>query len=234
MNGLIEDTEEPQANHRNILKKIELYNKILQLESCLEIYFRLLINGKTTPAELRNKLSQSRATVFRNLALLLEADLITRESDEDVEDKRYMQVYRVKKPLNVFAKIAITKELEEHADRVNKKELLEQWKKILNQLPAIFMNVTTSIFVDQQEKEEGITPVARPVDGVIDKSLPCCKVSMFSVFDNEGEEEIFNLFNEFLKNLNLKKVQEKRNLERPMKDPVALSISLVRFKKSKK
>lgn len=65
------------------ISRIPLVTKIINTESCLLIYSYLTLYGKTTPVELRQRINLSKATVFRSLALLTEAGIVSKEMQQE-------------------------------------------------------------------------------------------------------------------------------------------------------
>ncbi|MHA2171824.1 MAG: hypothetical protein ACXAB7_18265 [Candidatus Kariarchaeaceae archaeon] len=208
----------------NRLQKIEQVIRIIETESCLLIYFHLLIFGESTPAELRKNTNLPKTTLFRNLSLLLDAEFVAKYIDDSKDDKRHSTLYYIKTPLREISNLNVDSELENHAHNVTKISIVQHWQSLLPRLPVIFTKLCSTIFLHQDETAKvRMTNRATLIDADL---LSKCNVMLFTLFDAEDNVEIIEHFNQFLQKIDPKKIEPKTE---GMQIPVALSINMLSF-----
>lgn len=195
-----------------------LLNKIVNTDSCLIIYSYLMLFGKTTPAELREITSQSKATMFRNLALLADAGLLNKLVDNSVSDKRYNTSYYVSQEIMKVSKQLSSKKLEKYAKESGKGQIIENWFSTIEALPLKLSRLTSELILlmaGRASEQEGVTcPVVS-------------KMLVFRLADIDNVSEIHQKLIDFVGDFDLRKSSKKRDWKKPLKQPVVLSIGVV-------
>ncbi len=200
------------------LLKMDQLLKILNIESCLRIYSYLMVFGKTTPAELREVTGLSKATMFRNLALLLEAGILKKQEVKSVSDKRYSLHYYIGQNLIESTKKIYSPKLREHAESIGKSDLINTWLSNLETFPYLLNQYTSqAIMMMAQMPQEG-------------SEKSCAVVSKLVIF-RLGDIAKIAKFNERLiklvEDFDLAQTESKRDWKKPLSHPVALSINIV-------
>lgn len=194
-----------------------MVTKIINTESCLLIYSYLTLYGKTTPVELRQRINLSKATVFRSLALLTEAGIVSKEINNQVADKRYSVEYYITETLEEFSKATISEEIKKRAKSQEKLSILEDWLSQLEFLPLVLNQLTSQLMIsvcDGFSSPEG-------------KRKQIVKVLVFRLKEEENYTEFRKKLMDFMREIDAKHSKRKRNMKEPMKNPVAFSISVV-------
>ncbi|UCE10890.1 MAG: MarR family transcriptional regulator [Candidatus Thorarchaeota archaeon] len=200
------------------LRKVRLYTRVGQQESSLQIYSYLMINGKTTAAELRRKTGLSNATVFRSLALLLEAQLVDKEEDPDATDRRYSMHYYITRNIVDVSKKLVTKSLVTFAEMTGKSKTLQAWYQVLEYLP-----LTLNRFTSQYALDIGCTPVD---DDEVEEAR-FVKMMAFCVDSIDDVKTLLMKVQQFVGEYQALQGKEKRNWKSPLANPVVLSVSVV-------
>ncbi len=201
------------------IARIPLLTKIISTESCLILYSYLALYGKTTPAELRQRINLSKATIFRSLAQLTEAEIITREVNNQVTDKRYNVEYYISETLADFSKFSFSKELREYAKSQEKSVILEEWLSQLEFLPLVLNQLTSQLMIS--------TFVPPSSTGA--KKTRIIKTLIFRLKEEENYSEFHKKLIDFVEDVDSKHSEKKRNMKEPMKNPVAFSVSVVAY-----
>jgi predicted transcriptional regulator len=181
------------------------------------IYSYLMLFGKTTPAELREITGQSKATMFRNLSLLTEAELIEKLVDESVSDKRYSTYYYVSKEITKISKQLYSKKLKKFAEESKRGQVIDDWMTTIEALPLKLSRLTSELIMLMAEKssEEGV---------------PCPIVSKMLVFrlaDIDQVSVVHKKLVDFVSGFDSRKSAGKRDWKKPLKRPFVLSIGVV-------
>jgi predicted transcriptional regulator len=200
------------------LTMVELFTRVGQQESSLQIYSYLMLHGKTTAAELRQKTGLSNATVFRSLALLLEAQLVDKEEDPKVADRRYNLHYFITRSLMDISKKLVTRGLVDFAEETGRSEVLQEWYQVLEYLPLTLNRFASQYALDMGciLLESGELQEARFV-----------KMMAFCVDSIEDVETLLTKIQKFMGEYEAMRGKQKRNWKRPLTNPVVLSVSLV-------
>lgn len=196
-----------------------MVTKIINTESCLLIYSYLTLYGKTTPVELRQRINLSKATVFRSLALLTEAGIVSKEINNQVADKRYSFEYYITETLEEFSKATVSEEIKKHAKSQKKLSILEAWLSQLEFLPLVLNQLTSQLMIsvcDDSSRPEG-------------KKKKIIKTLVFRLKEEENYTEFQKKLMDFMREIDAEHSNKKRNLKEPMKNPVAFSISVVAY-----
>jgi hypothetical protein len=200
------------------LERMEHLTKIVKTDSCLLIYSYLMLFGKTTPAELRDVTGQSKATMFRNLSLLTDAGLLSKEEDNSVDDKRYSTNYYVAQEIMKISKQLLSRKLRKHAKESNRSQIVDDWMTIIEALPLKLSRLTSQLI---------LLMAARSLDG---ECVPCPVVSKMLVFrlaDIEQVNVIHKKLVDFVNDFDSRKPAGKRDWKKPLKKPVVLSIGVI-------
>jgi hypothetical protein len=198
------------------LERIPLLTKIANTESCLKIYAYLALYGKTTPAEMRHKMDLSKATIFRSLALLSEARIITKKVNEEIWDKRFQLEYYIKENIVDLIKSSFSDELQKYAETEGKLDVLNEWLYLQEFLPLTLNQVTSQMMISTCESGE---------DG---KSVPIMKTLIFRLREEENYPEFQKKLLEFLRDVE-QSSSEERDMRKAMSNPLAFSISVVAY-----
>ncbi|MHA2286521.1 MAG: hypothetical protein ACXABZ_11705 [Candidatus Thorarchaeota archaeon] len=197
---------------------MELLTKVISLESCLMIYSYLMVFGKTTPSELRDVTGQSKATMFRNLALLSDAGVLKKLEDNSVEDKRYSLHYYLSKNLFDLTKQVYSSKVRDYAISKERSDLITEWLNSIESLPFL-LNQFTSQMIMLMAK--------RPVS---ESDATCHMVSKFLVFrlgDLNQVGELHKRLADFVKDFDSRHADAKRDWKMPLTRPVSMSINVV-------
>lgn len=197
---------------------MQLLTQISNSESSLLIYSYLNLHGKTTPAELREQTGLSKATTFRNLALLTQAGLIEKEEDATVADKRYRLHYYIKQNILELSKTLTSLELREHAVVSGKTEILKDWVFALENLPLALNQLTSKLMLSMRHPAS---------NGLATECQKIVKIMAFRLEDVDDYNELLTALTNFLTDFDTRSSRKPRDWKQPLSQPVALSISAV-------
>jgi len=199
-----------------MLKTMEMVSRIIRIDSCLSIYSYLMLFGKTTPAELREMTGQSKATMFRNLALMSNAGILAHEEDSDVADKRYSQHYYISRNMIEMIKELSSQGLAGYAESRGKASLLATWTRNLEVLPSTLAQRTTQLLISMscREKAKGSSPPA------------IMKLVVFRLGEGGNADDIVKSIQGFVDWFDSKYRSKRRDWRKPIRHPVVLSMSL--------
>ena len=202
---------------RQDFDKIKQLLKIIDTESCLLIYSYLMLFGRATPAKLREVTGISKATVFRNLALLHDAEVLAKE-EVSVSDRRYGLHYYISKNLFDIAKRLYSKKVQKYAVESNNQALLDRWAIALETLPLILNRLTTEL----------ILKVAQlPSEAEPDECVVITKMVAFRVGNIDAAPLIIKEIANLVKTFDTQAGSKKRNWKKPLSKPAAMTVSLV-------
>lgn len=201
------------------LLRIPFLTKIIKTESCLLIYSYLALFGKTTPAELRKRTNLSKATIFRNLSLLTEAGILTKEINDQIIDRRYNLEYYISETLADISKIFFSKRLLKYVESQKKLDTLDNLLSQLEFLPLILNRLTSQLMISTCKY-----PSFRDV-----KQNRVVKTLIFRLKEEENYENFHKKLMDLIEYVDTKKIEKKRNMKEPMKNPVAFSVSIVAY-----
>lgn len=94
----MKSNKEEQQNLIEDINLIEQNLEILSLPSALDIYASLMVKGKMNYEQIKKELPYGKSTIFRNLDKLIDYNLIVREEDKLIDDKRKNTYYYILKP----------------------------------------------------------------------------------------------------------------------------------------
>lgn len=200
------------------LTRMALLTTITQLESCLRIYAYLMLFGKTTPAQLREKTGISKATVFRHLALLSEAGLIDKVEDPGTEDRRFGLHYFVAKPLMEVARGLYSRQLEDYAGATGKTHITDKWSGTLESLPFALAQLSTNLILsccDSASSEDS------------EQSHKVVRMVAFRLRETGDFGQIQERIRQLVAEWDSMPPTKRRDWRRPMQQPMTLLISVV-------
>ncbi len=200
------------------LSKMEQLLKIINIDSCLLIYSYLMVFGKTTPAELRAVTGLSKATMFRNLALLSNAGILKKQDVKDVSDRRYSLHYFLGKNLVELTKKLFSSRLRKHAEASDRTDLVHTWLSTIEVLPLLLNQYTTQAIMLMAEKSQTESEVACPI---------VSKMIIFRLGDISKIGTLNRRIIKLVEDFDSKQVPGKRDYKAPLTHPVALSINVV-------
>lgn len=206
-----------KPNGQEQLEKMVQLSKIMGLDSCLLIYSYLLLFGSTTPAKLREITRLSKATMFRNLALLFDADLIEKEEVESVSDKRYSLHYYISRDLMKETSELSVKSVMDYAQKEGKMEVITKWGIALETLPIALSRHSSQLIMQM---------VQTPTDNVQDDCVVISRFLSFRVDEVEDLSALFHQIHDTIDRFDSMKSSKKRNMKKPIRMPVVMSISL--------
>lgn len=227
-----------EHSFKDKLSSIEKFLKVFKIESCLIIYFYLMIHGKTTPNHLRAELRISKATIFRSLGFLLDAGLVRKEELDYVPDKRSNIFYFVEKPIReILSNINYSPEFEAFVEAQGATKTLNEWKSVGQNSTSIFSNAVAKIFELCQEKEKPTQVIAKAivcencgklhVPKEQDVNYQKRRIQVFTITESP-EDDMFHKLQEFLLSLQLTSDNTIKKGEK-MKKPISLAIDIIEF-----
>jgi len=218
-------------NEEIILENMEKNLKVLEIESCLLIYFYLLVYGKNTPIQIRSDLKISKATFFRSLGFLLDADFVRKDENVTGTDKRYGHIYLPSKGYQEIFEFPITSELQEIAKQKGKSQILTKWENIIKTSPLIFSSILSKIFSLKKHTEPQIKTIT--VNDNSEKSLHIRdqddkrgrRIQVFSLIEASKDDDLFPKIQEFLESLTLSQASPEKGEK--MKKPISFMIDII-------
>lgn len=206
-----------QLDEQKQLERMKRLNKIIRLDSCLLIYSYLLLFGSTTPAKLREITGLSKATMFRNLALLYDAHILDKEELKTASDKRYRLRYFISKDLIKATKEFDVAKLTDFAQEMGKLDIITDWVDTIETLPNMLNQHSSQLILNLSQN---------PSSDAKDDRLVVTKLLSFRVDDVEDLSTLFHHMHEAIGKFDDLKSSKKRNMKKPLRRPVVLSISL--------
>lgn len=202
-----------------MLRTMEKMSRIVRIDSCLSIYSYLMLFGKTTPAELRQVTGQSKATMFRNLALMSDAGILAHEEDSNAPDKRYSQHYYISRNIIEMNKELSSQDLVGYAASHGKAALVSTWANNLEFLPSSLAQHSTQLLISISSREEEKGSSTKAV----------MKVMVFRMGEGANPDDITKSVQDFVNWFDGKYRSKRRDLRKPMQSPVVLSMSIACF-----
>ena len=207
-------------NKLSVTERFEMLEsllKVLETDSCLQIYSYLILFGKTTPAKLREVTGQSKATVFRNLSLLHETEVLDKAEDPNADDKRYNLYYYVKQDILQLVKDIFSSGIEKHAIENSKQDILARWTNAVEALPLALGQFTNQFIMLSASTESTVTDSGR---------VAVAKIISFRVGETDDLANLITQISNLVRTFESRKAKHKRNFKKPLNRPVAMSISL--------
>lgn len=211
-------TISPPLNIDAQLERIALLTRIATLDSCLQIYSFLILFGRTTAAQLRQKTGLSNATVFRSLALLSEAGIVDKEEDPDVPDRRYNLYYFVTGNLMGLSKKLVPKDVAKELEKRGRTKELQAWYQALETLP-----LTLNRFASQYVLSMKYTAA----ESESEEEVKIIKMMAFCVDSIDDVETLLMKLQDFLGKFESLRGQRRESWKKPLQNPVVLSVSIV-------
>jgi hypothetical protein len=207
-----------QLGPKGKVERIKQLTKIINLESCLHIYSYLLLFGQTTPAKLREITGLSKATMFRNLALLSDAGILGKVEDKSVEDKRYSLHYFISRDLMQATRGLYTPDVAKYATDKGLISLVVNWGRALEILPRDLTRLSNEL-IPQMAKIS--------CQDAEDKCVAVAKMLSFRVGEAEDLKGLLEQVSKAITAFESTKSKKRRNLKKSLERPVVLSISLM-------
>ncbi|MFW9914140.1 MAG: hypothetical protein ACFFGZ_00895 [Candidatus Thorarchaeota archaeon] len=158
MRGMMVNNRENNVYDKQI-EKIESDLKILSRESCLIILANLMIHGRMFYEQLKAQTGLGKATIFRGLDLLLEANYVQKETDPLILDKRKNAYYFVAGKEFRFPKV--DKTFISYLEAKEKLYLLNEMSNSLYSMPTAIMKVASKKQVAKSnDNKQGMGKVA--------------------------------------------------------------------------
>ena len=214
------------------LRVIENLTKIITTESILSIYFYFLVYGPSTPAILKEKLGMKKTTLFRNLNVLKDEDLVEQLIDSNVKDKRHQIIYQIKHRIQNKTNIIITDELLEYSNKTTKQFILTNWKDALIKSPNFFSSILSKLFYQCVKSpplfkhKQDVSPLEEDL-----KIGSPYQILTFSVFDGEPNSQELKEIMSLLDKIHKLKMKTDENKTKKLNNPIAFSITLLNFGK---
>lgn len=196
---------------------IEKLLRIIETESCLLIYAYLMIFGRSTPAKLRDVTGLSKATMFRNLALLLDTGIVAKE-DLEVADMRYSLHYYISKNILEETKRLYSERVRKFALQSGNENTIDRFVLGLETLPLTLNRFTTQLILNVNKNQ---------TDSDESKCRILTKMIAFRVGDIADVSIIIDKIQELVELFDAHISAKHRNLKKPLANPTTLSISLL-------
>lgn len=200
------------------LTKMEQLIKIINIDSCLLIYSYLMVFGKTTPAELRDVTGLSKATMFRNLALLSDVGILKKQDVKGVLDRRYSLHYFIGTNLIEHTKKMFSGAVRKHAESTDRTDLIQSWLSTIEVLPLLLNQYVSQAIMLMAHKPQTETDVSCPI---------VSKMVIFRLGDISKIGTLNRRIIKLVEDFDSKQAPGKRDYKAPLKHPVALSINVV-------
>ncbi|MFW9887020.1 MAG: hypothetical protein ACFFER_02485 [Candidatus Thorarchaeota archaeon] len=197
--------------------KIRQLQKIIDTESCLLIYSYLMLFGRTTPAKLREVTGLSKATMFRNLALLHDAKILAKE-EVAVSDRRYGLHYYITTNLLDVARRLYTSRVQEYAARHDCQEALRRWVMTLEALPLALNRFTSELMLRMAQTSDKVES---------DECIVITKMIAFRVGDIKDAPLILGKIRELVSAFEEQGSIKRRNWKKPLSQPATMIVNLV-------
>jgi predicted transcriptional regulator len=169
-----------------------------------------MLFGKTTPAELREKTGLGKATIFRNLALLLKVAIVEKEEDLTVADKRYSLHYYISQNLLNLSKQMCSSELIDYAKATDQSQIVEDWLTTLDTFPLALNRFTSELILAMRHPSSpGLPSTCQKV----------AKIMMFRLEDVEDFSALIEKVKEFAKDLDVHIIKGERDWKKPLRHP---------------
>lgn len=198
--------------------RIKQLTKVINLESCLHIYSYLLLFGQATPARLREVTGLSKATMFRNLALLLDAGILDRVEDRLAEDKRYSLHYFIREDFMHATRGLYTPDVAKYASEKGLTSLVVEWGRALEILPRALTRLSNELIPQMAQLS---------CQGEEGKCIAVAKMLSFRVGEADDLEGLLQQVSNAVAAFESTKSKKRRNMKKPLEKPVVLSISLM-------
>lgn len=206
------------------LEKMESILKVLSTSSCLQVYFYLKIYGKSPPSEIGNIVQISNATLFRHLNLLKQSDLVEREKNEMIEDKRFTSKYFVCRDLHSLYEYELDEKLEKIAKDNGIEYIIEDWTKLIPNIASVFADSITQLFMKIHSQSK--LKIKHGHHEEILDEVKSGKIMSFGIIDEEKYDEFTKeIFQVLMKYRKRKKI----TIGEAITNPVAFSINVMKF-----
>lgn len=176
-----------------------------------------MLFGRTTPARLREVTGLSKATMFRNLALLFDAEILDKE-EVSVSDRRYGLHYYISKQLIDEAKRLYSSRIKKHAIQSESQALLNRWVLALETLPLTLNRFTTELLLK-------VAQIPSEIES--DECVVITKMVAFRIGDITDAPHIIKEIGNLVKTFDSQAGAKKRNWKKPLTNPTAMTVSLV-------
>lgn len=197
--------------------------EVLRWESCAIILAYLNIYGKMTAQELREKTKVGEKSIFRSLKRLIVADMISKELNDRVTDKRRNSFYYVSN--DNISDPEMDSGFLRYLTETDRFHLISQWLLNTNRGSIGMIKAITRMMeesINQSTKEESFDQLA----DLLGRSL-----YLELVVDVPKSNQLKERIQKFLREEILPhKEKDQRNPKLPMKNPVGFYLALMPVK----
>jgi hypothetical protein len=155
--------------------------------------------------------------MFRNLALLYDAEILSKE-EVSVSDRRYGLHYYISKNLLDVAKRLFSKGVQKYAVENDNQEILERWIMALETLPLALNRFTTELILKVAQS---------PSEPETDDCVVITKMVAFRVGDISNASMIIKLIGDLVSAFERQGSSKRRNWKKPLSKPATMNVSLV-------
>lgn len=181
------------------------------------IYSYLMLFGRTTPAKLREATGQSKATMFRNLAMLHDAEILAKE-EVAVSDRRYGLHYYIATNLLDVTRQLYTRRVQEYAARQDDQEVLRRWILALETLPLTLNRFASELMLKMAQTSS---------EAESDECVVITKMIAFRVGDIKEASLILDKIRELVGAFEEQGSAKRRNWKKPLSQPATMIVNLV-------
>ncbi len=144
--------------------------------------------------------------------------LLTKEEDPSVVDRRYRTHYYIHQTLGELLEHAISEGLVQYAEEKNEPQLVARWIQAWETVPLTLNQLTTQLMLSMRHS----TPT-----GDQDTCRKVTKIIGFHVTEEGYFVGLDTQLKEFIRNLQSHLSKVKRNWKEPLKQPIAIALSIV-------
>ena len=146
------------------------------------------------------------------------ATILRKEENPAIADKRYRTHYFIHRTLGEVLEQAISERLVEHAQARGQSQLVRSWMEAWEITPLTLNRLTTTLMLGMRHTGEA---------GVSDTCRKVTKVIGFHVAEGEQLDAIVVKLRQLLTDLQSQISESRRDWKKPLKRPIALSITVV-------
>ncbi|MFX0170236.1 MAG: hypothetical protein ACFE89_12920 [Candidatus Hodarchaeota archaeon] len=144
--------------------------------------------------------------------------LLTKEEDLTVTDRRYRTHYYIHQSLGELLKQATSEGLVKYAQEKNESQLVTRWLQAWETLPLLLNQLTTRLMLSMRHMSQ---------TGDREMCPKVTKIIGFHVAEEGQFDDLDTRLKEFITDLRTHLSQVKRNWKEPLRQPIAIAISVV-------